>query len=391
MGNLAIDRIKCKILTIMFLINKEKNRIEKVSEMTFSELGFREREHLQEWLANNPVSLGEELLIIQKEFDGFNDTRERLDLLALDKQGNLVIIENKLDDAGRDVTWQVLKYASYCSSLNKSQIIKIYQDFLNKQGLGASAEENLSDYFDGADIEEISLNKGQTQRAMLVSGNFRKEVTSTVLWLLNYNLRLQCFKVTPYQMGDQIFLNVEQIIPMKEAEEYSIMMAEKTQEDISAQEELKTRHVIRKEFWTILLKKLYAQLPLFHNISPSTNHWLGAGSGVRGVGYNFGISRKYALVELYIDRGDYDENKLVFDSLYAMKDEIESRFGGVLEWDRLDDKRASRIKYQTTDFNVFDKEQWPSMIEFLSDGMVRFEEAFKEPLKRINRKLKKQS
>jgi len=375
----------------MFLINKEKNRIEKVSEMTFSELGFREREHLQEWLANNPVSLGEELLIIQKEFDGFNDTRERLDLLALDKQGNLVIIENKLDDAGRDVTWQVLKYASYCSSLNKSQIIKIYQDFLNKQGLGASAEENLSDYFDGADIEEISLNKGQTQRAMLVSGNFRKEVTSTVLWLLNYNLRLQCFKVTPYQMGDQIFLNVEQIIPMKEAEEYSIMMAEKTQEDISAQEELKTRHVIRKEFWTILLKKLYAQLPLFHNISPSTNHWLGAGSGVRGVGYNFGISRKYALVELYIDRGDYDENKLVFDSLYAMKDEIESRFGGVLEWDRLDDKRASRIKYQNTDFNVFDKEQWPSMIEFLSDGMVRFEEAFKEPLKRINRKLKKQS
>jgi len=37
-------------------------------------------------------------LIIQKEFDGFNDTRERLDLLALDKEGNIVIIENKLDD-----------------------------------------------------------------------------------------------------------------------------------------------------------------------------------------------------------------------------------------------------------------------------------------------------
>lgn len=43
----------------------------------------------------------EELLIIQKEFDGFEDTRERLDLLALDKEGRLVLIENKLDDTGR--------------------------------------------------------------------------------------------------------------------------------------------------------------------------------------------------------------------------------------------------------------------------------------------------
>lgn len=52
------------------------------------------------------VVLGEELLIIQKEFAGFSDTHERLDLLALDKQGSLVIIENKLDDTGRHVTWQ---------------------------------------------------------------------------------------------------------------------------------------------------------------------------------------------------------------------------------------------------------------------------------------------
>ena len=55
----------------MYLIDKEKNRISKLKQMTFSELKFREREHLQEWIANNPNSLGEELLIIQKEFSGF--------------------------------------------------------------------------------------------------------------------------------------------------------------------------------------------------------------------------------------------------------------------------------------------------------------------------------
>ena len=72
---------------------------------------FRERGNLQEWIANNPSSLSEELLIIQKEFNSFGETNERLELLALDKLRNLVIIENKLDDSGKDVTWQTIKYA----------------------------------------------------------------------------------------------------------------------------------------------------------------------------------------------------------------------------------------------------------------------------------------
>ena len=64
----------------MYVIDKENNKIDKIQSKTFHELGFKEREHLQEWIAKNPECLDEELLIIQKEFDGFNDTNERLDL-----------------------------------------------------------------------------------------------------------------------------------------------------------------------------------------------------------------------------------------------------------------------------------------------------------------------
>jgi len=71
----------------MYKIDKNNNKILKIKERTFSDLGFRERENLQEWVAKEPSVLGEELLIIQKEFSGFTDTQERLDLLALDKQG----------------------------------------------------------------------------------------------------------------------------------------------------------------------------------------------------------------------------------------------------------------------------------------------------------------
>ena len=97
----------------MYKIDKASNNVVKLEERLFKQLSIREREHLQEWIAKNPDMLGEELLIIQKEFDGFNDTQERLDLLAVDKKGGLVVIENKLDDTGRNVVWQALKYASY--------------------------------------------------------------------------------------------------------------------------------------------------------------------------------------------------------------------------------------------------------------------------------------
>lgn len=372
----------------MYIIDKNTNRISKLDEKSFSELGFRERDHLQEWLANNPEALGEEILIIQKEFDGFNDTNERLDLLALDKQGNLIIIENKLDDTGKDVTWQVLKYASYCSTLKKEQIRKIYQDFLDKQGNGENAEENLVEFFNANDFAEISVNSGQTQRMILVAGRFRKEVTSTVLWLMNYKLRIQCFKATPYQLENQLFLNIEQIIPMKDAEEYIISMADKTQEDINTQEELKSRHLLRLEFWKQLLKEINLKTNNFQNISPSKDPWIGVGAGYSGSAFNFVISNYYARVELYFSRPIKEENKYIYNALFEKQTEYETKFGNTLIWEELPDKKASRIKYELSNVDYFNKEDWSQMINFMVDAMVNLEKTFREPISKIKGKLK---
>ncbi|HEV8080490.1 MAG TPA: DUF4268 domain-containing protein [Chitinophagaceae bacterium] len=372
----------------MYVINKTENRISKLEEKTFSELGFRERDHIQEWLANNPESLGEEILIIQKEFSGFNDTNERIDLLGIDKQGNLIIIENKLDDTGRDVTWQALKYASYCSTLKKDNIKDIYQKYLDKRGNDERAEDNLTDFFGATHFAEISLNSGQTQRIIFVAGQFRKEVTSTVLWLMNYKLRIQCFKATPFQFGEELLLNIEQIIPMKEAEDYVISMADKTQEDINTQEELKSRHFLRFEFWKQLLNKINSQTTSFQNISPSKDNWISIGSGLSGVTFNFVISNYYARVEVYISRGNKEENKLIFNELKTQQNDIESKFGDVLIWEELPAKKASRIKYEKNQVDYFNKEDWQLMIEFLINAMPRLEKAFREPISKVKIKMK---
>ncbi|MCJ7730382.1 MAG: hypothetical protein MUO27_10970, partial [Sedimentisphaerales bacterium] len=88
-----------------------------------------------------------------------------------------------------------MRLASYCSSLSKDNIRKIYQEYLTTHEPDVTAEEKLSDFFDGLDYEEININQGITQRIIMVASKFRKEATSTVMWLLNYKVRIQCFKV----------------------------------------------------------------------------------------------------------------------------------------------------------------------------------------------------
>ncbi len=364
----------------MYLINKKDNAIEPIKEITFKSAGFKERQHLQEWIAKNPESLGEELLIIQKEFSDFDDTHERLDLLALDKKGNLVIIENKLDDTGRDVVWQALKYASYFSSLNAKVIVDIFNDYLQKQGIEEDASKQLEDFFGTEDFEE-KLSIGTTQRIILVAGEFRKEVTSTVLWLLNFGVKIQCFKVTPYGLGDQLLLDCDQIIPMKEAEDYVIKVALKNREEIESQEVLEGRYTIRQAFWSQFLKEASKRDSACSNISSSKDAWIGLGIGLSGVGLNVVVTRSYARTEIYINRGSKAENKKIFDSLLSQKEAIEKEFGAPLIWERMDDKVTSRIKWQLDAVSVFEESDYQKMNAFLIDGIERMRKAFSSIVK----------
>ena len=374
----------------MFTLNHQTNRISPVKTKRFSELGFTERKNLQEWLAHQPDALGEELLIIQKEFDGFDDTRERLDLLALDKDGNLVIIENKLDDSGRDVVWQVLKYASYCASLTKGQIVEIYQQYLDRYepvtgeidllNTPASAAVRICEFFDAPDLYEAKMNLGNSQRLMLVAANFRKEVTSTALWLLGQGISIQCFKVTSYALGEQLLINIDQIIPTPEAKELMIGITAKEAEEKSTEVVLKNRHTVRREYWEEALESFQkSPCNLYNNISPSNDHWLSAGSGLSGCPYNLVFLKKELRVELWISRRVTEENKFLFDFLAAMKDDIETQFGETLVWLRLDDKKSSRIQY-SCEADGFNKEAWPQFIAWHLEHMSKLEQALKAPL-----------
>lgn len=366
----------------MFLIDKDKNEAISISRKTFQELEFKERKHLQEWICKNTDILGERLLIIQKEFSGFDDTKERLDLLAIDENGNLVIIENKLDDSGRDVVWQSLKYASYCSGLTKGDIKDIFQKYLDEQGKNEHSEKVLSDFLGVEDFSEVELNNDD-QRIIMIAANFRKEVTSTAMWLLDHNIKIKCIRVTPYELNGQILLDTEQIIPIVDAEEYLIKIANKKQEELISKEKNQTRHSVRIDFWTLLLQDMNEKSDLFKNISPSKDSWIGCGSGHSGIAYNFVITGNYARVELWINRGLQEENKRHFDNIYRHKEKIEASFGDQLDWQRLDDGKGSRIAYWLKDVSVYNEEDWPQMIDFMTINMIKLEKALKNVLRDV--------
>ena len=114
----------------MYRLNKEENFLEEINETTFYENDLKERQHIEEWIRKNPEVMGEELLIIGHEYDDF-ENNERIDLLAIDKEGNLVVIEVKRDNSGNNVDFQVLKYVSYMSRRTSKEIVEIYNDYIN--------------------------------------------------------------------------------------------------------------------------------------------------------------------------------------------------------------------------------------------------------------------
>ncbi len=377
----------------MFRFDPSENCLIELDRPSFADLKIGERYHLQEWLAKKPDVLGEELLIIQKEFDGFEGTRERLDLLALDKDGRLVVIENKLD-SGRDVVWQAIKYVAYCSSLNRTDIVNIYQQYLGNGNNGDNAKKRLCEFLDVDELDEMVINEGNTQRLVLVATSFRKEVTATVLWLIRHGVRAQCFRVVPYRTGNETLIDIQQIIPTPEAQDYMIKMASKDSEESDQNVKKRRLEELRRQFWGKVLNELNARgVSRFQKFSASDapiGCRLSVSSGVSGCTYVLThlVKENTVGVKLLLYRPNREENEQLFDKLEQQKQSLEERFGAKLEWDRLDSYKPSIIFYKGAFNNVLDRENWQEMIDWLCVHIVKLDETFSEQLVALSSQLK---
>ena len=216
----------------LYRINPETKQSDRIQEVEFAQLGLRERRDIQEWVADNPGILGDGLLIIGKEFSGFDRTDERLDLLAVDSDGKLVIIELKRDDSGTDVHWQAIKYASYFQRATAENIVEMAATYWEKP-----REDVVADLLRHLGTDDLNVLNND-QRIILASHRFAPEVTSAALWL---NQRtsgedlISCVRLTPYQdeQSHTLYVQASTVIPVPGADEYLVGIGQSSPGEIA--------------------------------------------------------------------------------------------------------------------------------------------------------------
>ena len=168
-----------------------------------------------------------------------------------------------------------------------------------------------------------------------------------------------------------------------------IGMAAKDSETQSDEDARKRTDRVRHAFWTKAIEELRAHnVSRFENISPSTDHWLSCATGVSGCAYSLIFLKKEARVELTLQRSVTEEKQSGYSTGSKGRGKrSRGRFGDELRWQRLDKRKSSRISYSHP-FDGFDAENWPEMIRWLCRHIVKLDEAFSEPLGRLNQELK---
>jgi hypothetical protein len=211
------------------LFTLSETEIAPVKQTTFSELRIRERGDLQRLLRAHIDVISPDTLVIAEEFGDWDRSQRRIDLLGIDKEANLVVVELKRTDDGAQMELQALRYAAMIARMTFDEAATVYSRLLAASGSESESRDSILDFLGWADPSDGEF--ARNVRIVLAAGDFSPEVTSTVLWLNERDIDITCIRMRPYQLGEQLLLNVEQIIPLPEATDYQVQIRNKARED----------------------------------------------------------------------------------------------------------------------------------------------------------------
>jgi hypothetical protein len=201
----------------------------KISECTFSNAGLRERDDLQRLLRNQIEVIAPNTLIIAEEFGQWEECNRRIDLLGVDGEANLVVIELKRTEDGGHMELQAIRYAAMISTMTFERAVDVYAAFLKRTNSPLEARASLLAFLGWNEPNDDHF--AQDVRIVLASAEFSKELTTSVMWLNERGLNIQCIRIKPYSDNGRVLADVQQIIPLPEAEDYRVRLKEKQQQE----------------------------------------------------------------------------------------------------------------------------------------------------------------
>lgn len=222
----------------MYSINGKK--AERIEAVTFADLKMLESD-VEEILRSSIEMLcddEESMLVVGRQVK--YESKGRSDLTAVDNNGNVVLIEIKRDRKdieGRreSFEFQAIRYAaSYATIENPDDLVKkVYAPYIEKYrsefdiGGLTSYELGIRKLNEFLKFNDALNTFNEKQRIILAASDFDEQTLSAVAWLNSNNVDISCFKLTPFMINDQIYLNAEKILPVPEYIDYYVNLMEK--------------------------------------------------------------------------------------------------------------------------------------------------------------------
>lgn len=274
------------------------DRFVELRSTTFARAQVYERGDLQRLLREQIEIVVPDVMILSEEFGDWEDSRRRIDLLGLDRAANLVVIELKRTQDGGHMELQALRYAAMVSAMTFELAVEAHRAYLEARSVERDARASILDFLEWEAPDEERF--AQDVRIILVSAEFSRELTTTVLWLNERDLDISCVRVRPHADGPRLFVDVQQVIPLPEASDYMVRMREKRHEQRASRWRTRSWAEIWHEFENQLTpedldvaRKLYEWLqPRVSEVFPTADAF--------GVRVDVGRTRHHILkVEVY--------------------------------------------------------------------------------------------
>lgn len=270
-------------------------QLSKIKRLNLRDVWAKEASDFTPWLAENIEELGEALgMDLELEAKEANVGDFSLDLLAKDLgTSRTVVVENQLTQTDHDHLGKLLTYAA---------------------GFGASV-------------------------VIWVAEAIREEHRQALEWL---NQRTD--SDTEF-FG--VVVEVLQIDDSKPAYNFKpVVFPNEWQKSKRSQAvgSVSTKGEAYRQYYQPLIDELREKHKFTGARVAQPQNWYAFSSGVSGIHISAVFAgNDTARVELYIDLRDFEANKALFDWLLGQKDTIEKQCGFSLQWERLDERRASRI------------------------------------------------
>ena len=282
------------------------------------------------WLAENLATLGKALgLDLEVQAQEAPVGGYSLDILARDvRSGRPVVIENQLEQTDHAHLGQLLTYAA---GFDANVIVWIAKEFRDEHREA---------------LDLLNHRTGEESEFFGVEVELWKIAESPPA--VNFNL-----VSTPNEWRKQTVRNRQAAEPVSERREKY------------------------RDFFQGLIDTLREQYQFTNAKKGQPQNWYSFSAGRTGFSYgiNFNADGR-ARVELYIDTGEQERNKQVFDWFNDQKESIESELKAPLEWERLDSKRASRISILRPGSIDDDQEALKALESWMVDGLLDFRRVF---------------